>query len=801
MNETDPRLLDLRSGFTMGPWRVEPERNAITRDGVEKHLENRLMQTLVFLAQHHGEIIPREQFFDAVWQGLVVNEEALSRAISLLRAALEDNAHKPRFIQTIPGAGYRLIAQVQVTQHQKHDAPSVSDIPDRPSQEEQVLPPARHGKSVSSGKVVTLRQIFLTIVLLFLGFFILERFVLHPEKYEPGIDTLNNETAAPGAAESLIDNSIAILPFVNMSSDPEQEYFADGMTEELLNLLAAVPKLRVTARTSSFFFKGKNLPVSQIAQTLNVKHVLEGSIRRNGSRVRITAQLVEAHSDRHLWSKTYNREMRDIFAIQDEVATAIASELVDSFHHLEVSPVSRTKSLAAYEAYRTGRLRWWRRSVPELHEAIELFTKAIESDPGFAPAYAALADSRMLLVMYGDMHIMEGSELAEKDIEKALELDPESAQAFAARGLSRLIVGRKEEAETALRQAISLDDTYIPAYLWMSSLLSDLGRVPEEGSILLKAMEMDPLNEMLAINYAENLQTRGDSEGAKNTLSSLLRLQQDHVGLLCAMSGILLNNGELVEGWKAARQAYALEPENVVVINSMANAWMYLDELAEAEKVWVAGLKQNRKSVELKTRYLSMLLIQGRIEDAEVLIDRLFGKNVGDLPIGFQRTYHYFMGLLSAVKMDYPKARDHFEQVVDPVVDQLFDRNQIFVLTTASLINNALGESDIAEKQLLTAERVVGHARVDGIDNAAIYYSVTSLFAMRGDKDRALQTLQQTYGKGFRQNWLLEQDGRISILREEPAFLAIRKQIAEDIEQAQQEARQLLASENDPSGR
>ena len=784
MNESGIHYSKLDAGFTLGPWRVEPSRNTIYRGDEEKHLENRLMQTLVYLAENQGQVISREQFFDSVWQGLVVNEEALSRAISLLRSALNDSAQSPEFIQTIPGAGYRLIVEVVSDENSEQSKKTANDAREQSAEQIKNESGFDPRQANASGIRNRLLSVIIVILTLLLGWVAIEKFVLEPARDGVGVELSGEEERERDQAASFTANSVAVLPFVNMSSDPEQEFFADGMTEELLNMLASVPKLRVTARTSSFFFKDKNVPISEIAEVLNVKHVLEGSIRRSGNKVRITAQLIEAQSDRHLWSQTYNREMEDIFIIQDEVASAIVEALVDSFEDLKLKPVSRTGSLAAFESYRTGRLHWWRRSAAELHLAIDLFKQAIEYDPGFAPAYAALADSWMLLVTYGDMHIVDGEELAEPMIKKALELDPESSEAYAALGLSRLIAGRKDEAEFALRKAIALDNAYIPAYLWMSALLSDLGRIPEEGSILLKAMAMDPLNELLAINYAENLQARGDNEGAKRALDSLIRLQPNHASLLSAISGIMLKSGNLVEAWKAAQQAYELDPENVVVINTMATAWMELGEFGEAEKVWLAGLERNKRSVELKVQYLTMLLIERRVEDAEQMILRLFGNDVASLSDGYQRTYHYFMGLLSAVKSEFPSTRDHFELVIDPVEGQLFDRNQIFVLTTASLINNHLGEAGTAEEQLLTAERVVGHARINGIDNADIYYSVTSLFALRGDRERALQTLWQAYDRGFRQNWLLENDGRIDNLRDEPAFSAIRKQIANDIKQA-----------------
>ena len=198
-------------GFTVGPWRVDPLRNVIVRGGEEKHLENRLMQTLVYLAENQGRAVPRAEFFEAVWRGRVVNEEALSRAISLLRTMLGDDAHAPEYIQTIPGVGYRLIADV-----------------------------------VTDGTAGA------------------------PER----------------AAPDFQPNSIAVLPFLNLSDDASNEYFSDGVSEEILNVLSQIDHFKVVGRTSSFAFKGRNEDLRQVGRTLNVTHVLEGSVRKADARVR-----------------------------------------------------------------------------------------------------------------------------------------------------------------------------------------------------------------------------------------------------------------------------------------------------------------------------------------------------------------------------------------------------------------------------------------------------------------------------------------------------------------------------------
>jgi TolB-like protein len=274
------------------------------------------------------------------------------------------------------------------------------------------------------------------------------------------------------------ENSIAVLPFADLSADQDQAYFSDGVAEEILNLLAQVNDLHVAARTSSFAFRDPQSDIREIGRLLNVSTVLEGSIRTSGNRIRLTAQLINVSDGYHIWSQSYDRELDDIFAIQDEIASNIASALVDSFDGLDNHEKDRANNLAATQAYRTGRLHWWRRTADELQKAIELFALALEHDPQFAPAYAAMADTRLLLARYGNIANAKAIEKAQPMIEKALAIDPQSAEAFAALGLARWQIGQMDAAESALRQAMQLNENYIPAQLWLGRNIEPAGTVP-----------------------------------------------------------------------------------------------------------------------------------------------------------------------------------------------------------------------------------------------------------------------------------------------------------------------------------
>ncbi|GMR14704.1 MAG: hypothetical protein BMS9Abin30_0309 [Gammaproteobacteria bacterium] len=583
------------------------------------------------------------------------------------------------------------------------------------------------------------------------------------------------------------ENSIAVLPFSDLSQDSSQGYFSDGISEEILNLLAQVDGLRVAARTSSFAFRKGNKDIREIGRLLNVGAILEGSIRKAGDRIRLTAQLINVADGYHIWSQTYDRKLDDVFAIQDDVASAIATALVDSFDGLQQKQASRTQNLAAFEAYRTGRLHWWRRSPDELQKALTLFAEALKNDPAFAPAYAAIADSWLLLSLYGNLTSMQATERAMPMIEKALEIDPESAEAFAALGLARWQIGQKDAAESALRQSIKLNDDYIPAYLWLGGLLGELGRLPEQNQILQQAMAIDPLNELLAINVAGNLSSRGDYQAGKDLLQSLVALRPDSSTLLRIMSGHAMKSGDLVEAWRFADQSYRLEPDSPVVIQTLAGVWESMGVMDKAERLLLEGLEIASDNFSLRSSYFFLLLRQGRLEKAERLVQEQYGDSVDDLPNQLQHFYYFQKSMISLVGGDRDAARELLEHALDEDSDQAWDGEQIFLITLSSALQRDAGHAELAEQRLAQAEHAVRRARINGVDDASIYYTESSIHALRGESQAALDSLQGAYERGFRGVWMLEMDLRLESLHQEPQFIALRQQIERDLERARSE--------------
>ncbi len=299
--------------------------------------------------------------------------------------------------------------------------------------------------------------------------------------------------------------SIAVLPFANLSADPEQEYFCDGMAEEIINALTHIENLRVIARTSAFAFKGKHEDVRQIGRKLDVETLLEGSVRKAGNRLRITAQLVKVSDGSHLWSERYDRDIEDVFAIQDEISLAIVEELKVKLLHREKDALQKryTSDPAAYNLYLKGRYHWNKRAADDLKKAIEYIQQAIEMDPGYALAYAGLADCYNLLTQAWVLSPKEAFPKAKAAALKALEIDEMLAEAHASLALIRLNYDWDLlSAERGFKRAIELNPSYATAHHWYAIYLMTIGQLDEAIVQIETAQELDPLSLILILAAA-----------------------------------------------------------------------------------------------------------------------------------------------------------------------------------------------------------------------------------------------------------------------------------------------------------
>jgi TolB-like protein/Flp pilus assembly protein TadD len=442
---------------------------------------------------------------------------------------------------------------------------------------------------------VTGRKLDFTIIavlVLALGYFAYDKFVIDSGQGE------TPATASTQAEESsetdTPEMSIAVLPFVNMSSDPEQEFFSDGISEELLNMLAQFPGLRVAARTSSFQFKGTNQDIAKIADTLNVAHILEGSVRKSGTKLRITAQLIKAADGFHLWSHSYDRELDDIFAVQDEIARAISDALrvklaLDIAVGEAVQPTMvKAANTDAYEAYLRGRQLIHRRGRESLENAVRHLERSLRLDNDFASAHAQLAIATTLLLnspgSYGELTLEEVRRKAIPHFERALELEPNLADAHGGLALLTMNSGDLTSAIEYARRALELNPSYSDAMNWLYIALGDMGEYQEQEATLKRLLVTDPMTIVGRSNYAGWLGGTGRVEEAHAVADQLLA-QNLRSGYMRHAEMSLIHEGRFAEGLSWGLKAHIEDPTDTFTNFYVVQGFIWVGEYAEARRI------------------------------------------------------------------------------------------------------------------------------------------------------------------------------------------------------------------------
>ena len=427
--------------------------------------------------------------------------------------------------------------------------------------------------SVHTGK--KLDRMIMVVLALALGYFAVDKFVLDPARDHSKVETAREEGRTEALAKSVSDKSIAVLSFVDMSSDKDQEYMSDGIAEELLNLLAKIPELRVISRTSAFSYKGKSISLAQIAKELNVAYILEGSIRKSGDQIRITTQLIQTSSDTHLWSETYDRALENIFAIQDEIAAVVVDEL--KIKLLGTPPVVEKTDPEAFSlVLQASHL--YRQQTPEaMEQALALFKEAIAIDPDYPRAWTGLADVYQRQVTIGGRSIQESKELALNAIDQALKIDPEFVPAHKLLGWTAMAYDN-DLAAAALhyQHAIDLDPTNTS---YIAYFLSGLGRNEEAIAFQKETVSHDPVNDGSHYSLAVYCIFNRDLDCALAADQTALKLRPGRVFVNSDIGTIYLlkNNPE------AALASFEREADDLARLKGTALAFHDLGRKAEFE--------------------------------------------------------------------------------------------------------------------------------------------------------------------------------------------------------------------------
>jgi len=427
-----------------------------------------------------------------------------------------------------------------------------------------------------------LDRIIMVMLALALGYFAFDKFVLDPARDAELVVETAQQARSEALVESYGDKSIAVLPFVNLSSDPEQEYFSDGISEELLNLLAKIPELRVIAQTSSFSYKGKDIKIADVARELNVGHVLEGSVRKAGNQVRITAQLNDARSETHLWSATFDRKLENIFAIQDEIAAEVVRQLEITLMNKPL-PRARATSLEAHEAYLLGMKRRSSLNVEDLAASMEYFRTAINHDPNYVEAYIALArDIFFYIMMKGppqsEQQVLK--EHARTALQTALKLDNRSAAAIT------LLGGMEHDHELKIqsyRRALQLKPNYPLAYLRLAAELRDAGNLEEAVDLFRELLELDPLNANTHSELGFTLWNLGRDDEAMAEIRKSMEIEPMMVQNHAWQGGRTEEEtGRVDKSMVHYRKAYSLDPEAGMFAAWVARSYAHLGADLEA---------------------------------------------------------------------------------------------------------------------------------------------------------------------------------------------------------------------------
>jgi TolB-like protein/DNA-binding winged helix-turn-helix (wHTH) protein/Flp pilus assembly protein TadD len=456
--------------------RIDVTRYELSLNGKRVKLERQPMDLLILFVRKKGELVTREEIIDKLWgrDVFVDVDSSINSAVRKIRTVLGDDPAHPQYLETVVGKGYRFIGAVEVV-----------GLPQEASSSPEHAPPPDPSNRIRR----TIFAIALVVVLVIATW--------------AWVRWRQNVASASASI-----HSIAVLPLANLSGDPAQEYFADGMTDELTTDLAKISALRVVSRTSAMRYRDAHEPVQQIAQELKVDAVIEGSIARNGNRVRITAQLIDARNDRHLWAESYERDLSDILNVQNTVALEISREV-----RVTLTPAEREAFAAhntvvpeAYDAYLRGRKELGKQRQEPLRKGMEYFQQAIASDRLYAPAYAGLADSYSLLANYSALPALDAFPKAKAAAFKALELDQSLAEAHTALAyVKHHFDWDWAGAEAEYKTALQLDPNNAITHLRYAEFLSNLARHDDAIREVRLAHELDPLSLVVRSNIGRLL--------------------------------------------------------------------------------------------------------------------------------------------------------------------------------------------------------------------------------------------------------------------------------------------------------
>ena len=555
------------------------------------------------------------------------------------------------------------------------------------------------------------------------------------DKFDVDSQPAESEVVAEQVSEDAVGppaRSIAVLPFANMSDDAGNEFFSDGISEEILNALAHIKELKVAGRTSSFAFKGRNEDLRLIGETLNVSHILEGSVRKAGNTVRITAQLIQVSDGFHLWSETYDRELTDVFAIQDEIAAAILVELKAELMDDEQITATRTDP-RAYEKYLQARQLMYARTRPEIEAAVQLLDEAMALDPGFAPAWAQRGIATKLLSesQYGTIPFLDSQAQLKRFAEHALELDEHLAEGWAALGLYHSTEPGPENTALAreyLERALAINPSLIDASNWLYSVVVDQFRAVEGLHILEDMFERDPLYPPLVGNMALHYARMGQKEKFGAVLERLRPFLRGVPQFEMNEAIHLASMGDLAGSLPLAESALAKVPDSSFAAGTLGRTWYGLNEFER-----VAELPRATPLFKLMA-----LVHLGRQEEAAMFTRQILERfRNPDFMIQFLSNSGQHEALLTLIE-DRWGDLDSFDREASPNLG--FGYGQMIYIARSC---HAIGRMDCFEQAMGLVRNNHDQQLDAGIDWGLFFIAEALYWTLAGDYDQAISFIDK----------------------------------------------------------
>ena len=628
----------------------------------------------------------------------------------------------------------------------------------------------RREESITPRTGKKLDRIIIVLLALALGYLAFDRFVLDPARDAELVEKTTQQARSEALVESFGDNSIAVLPFVNMSADPEQKYFSDGISEELLNLLAQIPELRVISRSSAFSFKGKDLAIPEVARQLNVAHILEGSVRKAGGRVRINAQLIEARSDTHLWSETYDRELDDIFAVQDEIAAAISDalkmKLAVAAGDTGLPAAVKTPNHEAYEAYLKGRELMHERNAKSMEAAIGHLERAVRLDDSYAPAHAQMAMATMLLSSYVKTDREAARRIAIRHLNRAEALNPDLAEMHAGRALLAQYDNDPESAIAHAQKALASNPNYIDALGWLRIALRRFGRYAQGHAVLEQMLAIDPLSVVARRDFAGLLMEQGRHAEAHEVANELLA-QSSRTGY-SVHAGAAFWQGRYAESLSWALQA---SPISGYAWNVLAQVGEYDEARRISSNHWID-------------------VIERRWEDAIEVSQRnveLYPESGPFLADAAEVRYH-------AGRLDEALPLYELAFATAPAGRPVLNFGPYFAMQLA-VARRHEGDEAGAQAAAQLAREDYAARRASGQKDLVMTGTEAMIAAFEGDPDRALATMELAIQRGLRWSMFFD-DPVFEALRDDARFLQLRQTVDALVAEEHEKVLQLICFNN-----